>query len=365
MLSENKRIITIDFARGTSVILMILVHTMLVYGDTHTREETAFGYVVNLLGQGAPMFLITMGVSFVLARKQNLTDTCKRALFTLGAGYFMNTLKFIVPITLFGGLPLPFTDAYGMTPGDPANLVFFFLLGDILQLAGLTLFILGLIRHFTTNKYVPLAIALVILAVSRELSGLLTGIPGIDYLCDLLWADTFSVYFPVFPWAAFILLGMFFGLWYLEKQRDENVMFTRMLMFGVAFIALGIILCVINYPYHFGDYYHLGPGGTVVLVGINFVFLGLTYQAIKRVNAQSQVIRTLAYCSRHVTALYIIQWVLINWGMYLFGFRNQGALGVLGILVVMYAGTFLAHAILEKLNRMNKIVVDEQDGVRV
>jgi len=356
MISENKkRIITIDFTRGTSVILMILVHTMLVYGNTHTREETAFGYIINLLGQGAPMFLITMGVSFVQASKQGLMDTSKRALITLAAGYLMNTLKFIVPIVLFGGLPQSFTDAYGMTPGDPANLVFFFLLGDILQLAGITLFILGLIRHFTTNKYVPFILAVIILLVSRELSGLRTGILGLDYLCDLLWSDTFSVYFPFFPWAAFILLGMFFGLWYLEKQRNERFMFGRMLLFGTAFIIVGVSLCLMDYAYHFGDYYHLGPGGTIVLVGINLVLLGLTYQAIKRADPQSTTIRTLAYCSRHVTALYIIQWVLINWGMYIFGFRNQGTWGVLFIMAVITTGTFTLHALKQRLRTTPKV----------
>lgn len=353
MLPEHtttaKRIVTIDFARGASVILMILVHTMLVYGDAHTREETAFGYIVNLLGQGAPMFLVTMGVSFVLARRQDLRSTLTRALVTLAIGYSMNTLKFIVPILFFGGLPLPFTDAYGMTPGDPANLVFFFLLGDILQLAGITLIILALVQRFTTSKYVPLVLALVIVIVSRELSGLRTGIPGIDYLCDLLWSDTFSVYFPAFPWSAFILVGMFFGRWYQALQRDETALFNRMLATGVALIAGGVLLCVFDYAYHFGDYYHLGPGGTLALMGINLILLGLTYHGIRYVNTGNVVLQALAYCSRHVTALYVIQWVLINWGMYAFGFRDQQTTGVLGIMAVMMATTFLIHGLIQKL----------------
>lgn len=340
---KKNRIRAVDFARGMSVLLMIMIHTMLIYGSIHTQTKTVAGEIALWIGRGTPMFLVTMGISFVLSRRQSFSAVCKRALYILGIGYGMNLLKFLIPEYAFGGLPQDFVKAYGLTSQTWESAAFFLLLGDILQLAGITLFIMATINHFSKNKYVPLVIALAIVAVSKELSGFRFNIPGIDYLCDLLFSNQFNVYFPVFPWSAFILIGMFLGRWFKEMNEDQSVFFKKLGFLGVGFLAVGGIFNFINAEYHFGDYYHLGPGGCILLLGINLLFLWVTNLFVSFIEDKNPIYRFLSFCSKNVTSMYVIQWTLINWGMYVFGFWKHDALTVVALVPLMILLTVLVQ----------------------
>ncbi|MCL9804543.1 DUF1624 domain-containing protein [Flavobacterium amniphilum] len=356
---KNTRVRAVDFARGLSVLLMILIHTMLIYGSIHTQTKTVAGTIALWLGRGTPMFLVTMGISFVLSRRQTFTAVCKRAVYILGVGYGMNLLKFLIPEYLFSGLPEAFVKAYGLTSQTLESAAFFLLLGDILQLAGLTLFIMAVINHYSKNKYVPLMIALAIVAVSKELSGFRFNITGIDYLCDLLFSNQFNVYFPVFPWSAFILIGMFLGRWFKEMNENQNVFFKKMAILGIGFLAVGGIFNFIDPEYHFGDYYHLGPGGCILLIGVNLLFLWITNFFVSFIEDSSTIFRFLSFCSKNVTSMYVIQWTLINWGMYLFGFWRHDALTVMLLVPVMIILTVLvqkAWLIIKKKAKPSQII---------
>jgi hypothetical protein len=289
------------------------------------------------------MFLVTMGISFVLSRRQTLGAVCKRAVYISSIGYGMNLLKFLIPEYVFGGLPEAFIKAYGLTSQTFESAMFFLLLGDILQLAGMTLFIMAIINHSSKNKYVPLAIALVIIAVSKELSGFKFNIPGIDYLCDLLFSKQFNVYFPVFPWGAFILIGMFLGRWFKEMNEDQNVFFKKLANLGIGFLLVGGIFNFINPEYHFGDYYHLGPGGCILLIGINLLFLWMTNFFVSFIEDTNSIFSFLSFCSKNVTSMYVIQWTLINWGMYVIGFWRHDAITVMLLVPVMIILTVLVQ----------------------
>ena len=336
-IQKKKRVLAIDFARGTSVILMMMVHTMLIYGTIATQTNTVLGEIILWLGRGTTMFLVSMGISFVLSRRQSFLAVCKRAVYILAVGYGMNFLKFLIPEFIFGGLPEAFVSAYGLKSGTLETGIFFLLLGDILQLAGITLFIMGLINHFSKSKYVPLIVALLIISVSKELSGFRVGIAGLDYICDLFFSNQFNVYFPVFPWSAFILVGMFMGRWYKELNENQEVFFKRMLFVGLGFMAIGGILNFSNPEYHFGDYYHLGPGGSILILGLNLVLYWLINVIVSLFKENNPVFNLLTFCSKHVTSLYVIQWVLINWGMYVFGFWQHDQWFVLGLFPVVIA----------------------------
>ena len=349
--NRNNRIHAVDFARGMSVILMIMIHTMLIYGSLHTQTKTVAGEIALWIGRGTPMFLVTMGISFVLSRRQSLTSVSKRALYILGIGYGMNFLKFIIPEYVFGGLPEAFVKAYGLTSQTLESAVFFLLLGDILQLAGITLLIMGLINHYSKNKYVPLIIALAVIAVSKELSGFRLNIPGLNYICDLFFSNQFNVYFPVFPWSAFILIGMFLGRWYKELNEDQNRFFKKMGLMGTGFMLIGGLLNVWDAEYHFGDYYHLGPGGCTILLGINLIFLWATNFFITLTGIDNYLYKALAFCSQHVTSMYVIQWTLINWGMYVFGFWEYDAVMVIALIPMMIVLTVILQKVWLEMKR--------------
>ncbi len=347
---NTNRILAIDFGRGFSVSLLAVVHTLWMYADLNTQEHSALGHFVHFMGRGTPVFLVTMGVSFMISRNQSMLSAIKRGGIILAAAFFMNFLKFIFPI-LLGFMPDSFIKAYGWDPSIPLNTgQYWYLLqtGDILQLAGVSLIFMGLIRGLVKNKYIIFLIALLIAAVSREVSGLRLGIEGLDYLLDLLWGSQYNVYFPVFPWLSFILMGMFFGKIYLENNQDQNALFKSMFLWGVLLIAAGAPLVYTNEAYHFNDFFHMGPGGVIYFAGWNFTVISFFHVLVTKL-PYNPIFRFYNYCSKHVTSIYIIQWVLICWGMGIFGFQNANQSTVLMLMIVFLTLTFLTRYTIDKI----------------
>lgn len=340
MISENKnRILGLDFVRGISVLLMIPVHCMLIYATMDTWETSILGKVIQVVEKGTPMFLVVMGISFAFSSRNSFYIIIKRGLKIASLGYLLNITRFIIPL-LLGGIPDSFIAINGLTVGDSYNFTFFFLLGDILQLAGVSLLLMAFINRISKNKYVILSIALLIVYFTKELSGYRPGLPLLDYICDLLWGNQFNVYFSVFPWTSFILIGLFFGKWYKELGNNASIMYTRMWRIGVLFLGIGIGLCTLNYTYHFGDYYHLGPGGFLLLIGINLLLVWFGQVLVSNVR-HNKFFELCYFSSKNVTSFYIIQWVLINWGMAIFGYSIQNELSILFIIITITLTTFL------------------------
>ncbi len=335
MNPNTHRLAALDFGRGLAVFLMMLVHTLWMYADKTTQGESLLGYVVHFIGKGTASFLIIMGMSFMLSSRQSLSSALKRGIFILFLAFAMNLLKFVVPISVFGTMPQEFIAAYGWSsPLNLSQLLYLTLTGDILQLAGVSLFFLALIRHYVTNKYGILIIAIAILAVSREVNGYQIGIEGLDYLCDLLFSANYHIYFPVFPWISFILFGMFMGMLIKEQDGNPAPLYKKLPWVSALTMMIGGGLCYLNFDYHFGNFFHLGPGGVIYLLGINLGLLWLIH-LIVNAGASNWMMDGLYYLSKRVTSMYIIQWVLVCWGMGVVGFQTLNALETIAMMPVI------------------------------
>ncbi|MFC5045858.1 heparan-alpha-glucosaminide N-acetyltransferase domain-containing protein [Aquimarina hainanensis] len=334
---KKNRILAIDFVRGFSVLAIIPVHCMLIYGSSEAWGSF-IGQIIRVMEKGTPIFLVVMGISFAFSSRNSFSTAIKRGLSILALAYSLNIIRFVIPLSI-GIIPDSFVLRNRLTLGDPYNYVYFFLLGDILQLAGLSLLLMAVINKISKNKYVILFFVLLIVSVSKELSGYRVGHPVLDYLCDLFWGNKFNIYFPVFPWVSFILIGLFFGKWYKELNQDAVKMYTWMWRIGLLFVTAGIGLCSYNYEYHFGDYYHLGPGGFVLLIGINLLVVW-TGHIIVKFCKHNKFFELLYFASRNVTVFYIIQWILIYWGIALFGVSIKNEYTILMIIVLVTLTTF-------------------------
>ena len=109
----NTRLKTIDLARGASVFIMILVHTLWMYSSTTLQSESLFGAVIHILGKGTASFLVAMGLSMALSRRQTPMLLIKRGIQLLLLAYLMNVAKFWLPIEVFNTMPEAFINAYG------------------------------------------------------------------------------------------------------------------------------------------------------------------------------------------------------------------------------------------------------------
>ncbi|RXJ73927.1 hypothetical protein CS022_06480 [Veronia nyctiphanis] len=166
---SSNRVSTVDTVRGISVLAMICVHTLWMYADVHTQSSTILGHVIHFVGKGTAAFLFSMGVSLLLSSHQSMKDNVIRGFAILALGYSMNLLKFVVP-TEIGIMPEAFINAYGWeTPLNFAQYRYLVLTGDILQMAGFALIVLGVVMQFVKHAWQYMALAFLV-AISRDLS---------------------------------------------------------------------------------------------------------------------------------------------------------------------------------------------------
>jgi len=349
MEQQSKRIAALDLIKGMSVIGMIIIHTLLTFADVKSQSETFIGAFIVFLGRGTSIFLICMGLTFMTSRHQSLKSSLTRGVLLLAAALLMNFLKFIFPV-IFGFAPDNFIQRYGWHGPIEQQYLYLMLLGDILQLAGMSLLFIGFIRKYVTNKYGILAIGILIALVSREVSGINIDNPVINYVLDLLFNNDFPayVYFPVFPWMSFIIIGMFFGKWYAELNYDRKQLFKNMLYIGLLFVALGAPLVFAYGAYNYNGFYHMGPGGVIYFAGWTLIFLWVIFKISINIK-ENKFIKLLKYCSKNLTTMYVIQWILISWGKGIFGFRENGIATVLALIILYMILTFSVQMLLDVL----------------
>lgn len=337
------RVFIIDLARGLAVFFMICVHTLWMLGSHQLQTETGFGHWVHLMGQGASAFLITMGFSFMVTPDRRLSRAFERGVFILLVAYLMNALKFLVPIYVFGTMPEAFIAAYGwQSPISPGQAAYLLGTGDILQMAGVSLFLIGLARRFVPNKYGILALMLASVGVSALVRGTRVGHPAPDYVLDVLWGTQWNVYFPVFPWIAHILAGMFLGSVYLEHDRDERVLMRAVGGLGLVLLVAGWTVSRNDWAYHFNDFFHTGPGGTLYLIGraLCVFYVAARLLALRPLPAWFRA--GVNHLSAHVTTLYVVQWTLICWAMGIVGYQTLGLAQTVALMPVMIVATLIA-----------------------
>ncbi|WP_080780203.1 heparan-alpha-glucosaminide N-acetyltransferase domain-containing protein [Chryseobacterium phocaeense] len=360
MEHQSKRIAALDLIKGMSVVGMIIIHTLLIYANVKSQSESVIGSFIVFLGRGTSIFLICMGITFMTSSHQSLKSSIKRGGLLLLAAFFMNFMKFIVPAVL-GFAPDNFIQKYGWHGPIEQQYMYLVMLGDILQLAGISLLFVGFIREYVKNKYGILAIGLLIALVSRELSGTIIDYPVVNYISDLFFSNDYPayIYFPVFPWMAFIIIGMFFGKWFLELNYNSQELFRKMLYFGLVFIAVGAPLVFLFDAYNYNGFYHMGPGGVIYFAGWTLIFLW----AISRLTSnmkENKFTGILKYCSKNLTSMYMIQWILISWGKGIFGYRQHGIGFVLMLIVLYIILTFSVQKLLDLLKKKKPGIVLEQ-----
>jgi len=337
------RVFIIDLARGPAVFFMICVHTLWMLGSHQLQTETGFGHWVHLMGQGASAFLITMGFSFMVTPDRRLSRAFERGVFILLVAYLMNALKFLVPIYVFGTMPEAFIAAYGwQSPISPGQAAYLLGTGDILQMAGVSLFLIGWARRFVPNKYGILALMLAAVGVSALLRGTRVGHPAPDYVLDVLWGTQWNVYFPVFPWIAHILAGMFLGSVYLEHDRDERVLMRAVGGLGLVLLVAGWAVSRNDWAYHFNDFFHTGPGGTLYLIGRALCVFYVAARLLALRPLPTWFRAGVNYLSAHVTTLYVVQWTLICWAMGIVGYQTLGLAQTVALMPVMIVATLIA-----------------------
>lgn len=315
------RNMTFDFVRGLAVIFMVLVHVMGVYSNS-TVQDSFFYDFIDFLGSppAAPVFMFTMGVFFMLSSKSaSLKVGIKRGVKLLLLGCLLSFLREDLLILLEGNLThINFFSNH--------NLITLWEV-DILQFAGLAYILMSLIKSWFKRPIWWLIIALVIMIVSPVLWGITSDIKILDWIFNNLWGSREIVYFPIFGWLFYPLIGMIFGLM-MKASSDIDALFNSLLKPGLVLLVLGSIITATNFNFHIGDYFRSGPGSMIWITGFVFTWIWLMDKLIKKVK-DNNIFNTIYYWGKETTSIYIIHWLIISWGTIILGYETAGYLGTI------------------------------------
>jgi uncharacterized membrane protein len=307
---------------------MILVHVLENYGNEGVYD-TGIGKAVEFFGgaPAAPVFMFIMGFFLVYPVDKGLRINVIRGAKLMGLGYLLSFLRYTLP------------EALGITHyGGGFDFFSFIWEVDILQFAGFALILLALIRQGIPWPRTWILLAVLITVSAPLLWGIDTGVPIFDWLLDLVWGSYEEVWFPVFPWLAFPLLGMAFG--HLVEIRDGRITADRRIITaGVALLTAGLMLTWMDPGYHLGDYYRSGPGAIIWMSGFVVVWLFLCEFTVRNI-PENAVCRLLYFWSKNVTVIYFAQWIIIGWGVAFFPYMQEST----GMTVaLMAAAVLLTH----------------------
>jgi hypothetical protein len=225
---------------------------------------------------------------------------------------------------------------------------------DILQFAGLTFIIVGLMKRVLPWKNV-LAIAgiaaifitplLLKVPVDEEIGG---------YLVSLFTGGLHYNFFPVLPWIAFPLIGIGYGE-NLKNSKNRIRFFINSMIAGVLIIVSGFSVMSVYVPSMYQKRYSgvFRQGKLPVLVssiftGFLFVWIPVCYFITEKAK-KSRLFDLLYYWSRNVTWFYAVQWVIIGWACAFLPYLSWWQV-ILMIMVILFLTDRILFSFGKKMN---------------
>lgn len=296
------RVQLIDVLKGISVLLMIQVHIIELFA-TDTIFNSYLGKILLFVGGPpvAPLFVMIMGY-FLAATKKTTAELIKRGLSIFCLGMLLNiALNFNLIISVYKGL---------LTN----NLLPYIFGIDILQFAGMAIIIIAVFKHILQKNVWLTLISSVILAAFGNL--FLNTIPPnsiLKYSSALLYGSTSWSYFPLLPWLAYPLVG--FSFYQLQQKYTLTaLMRTKTTLLFVLLFSCFIVFTgkyAITVSANLQAYYHHGVLfflWVIIFLAFYVYFLNLTTNLI----ANNSIVYYLKWLGKHVTLIYVIQWLIIG-----------------------------------------------------
>ncbi|HLX90860.1 MAG TPA: heparan-alpha-glucosaminide N-acetyltransferase domain-containing protein, partial [Puia sp.] len=241
------RIKSLDLARGFTVMMIAPIHTVLLYSRLPVRD-TLMGKLMAFIaeGPGAQLFMMLMGVNFAMSRysanHKSFSAVIRQVGFLLVAGYLLNIAKFVVP-HFFGWIPAGMIADLGIYSPQPTpdTCIQLALTGDILQFASIAFLVMYGLSCLPYAEIIASALATLICICSPFAWDLHGANPLSNYLLSLAGGQPPRVFFPLFPWLVYPLVGYAFGR-HLAKLKQKAFAFFLVRDLGWILIMTGIFI---------------------------------------------------------------------------------------------------------------------------
>jgi len=299
------RILAIDLARVFAIVFMIQGHTLDVLLAPQYRQGFFFEFWLFLRGLTAPMFLVLAGASFAVVTMRSWDFTRIRSRKAL-----LRVARFTGFIFIGYLMRMPARSFSDLQFVDSAAFLGWFQV-DVLQCVGASLLGLQLLLLFakSARQFAAAAVATgCLIAISTpflwavEWSGHLPSV-----LAAYLNGNTGSL-FPLFPWAAYLFVGIAVG--YIYATRESKLSVRVLAVSGVAMVLAGIALQKIPISlYGTIDFWKTSPNLFLVRVGgvcmlLATIGVGLRWIAAPRFLSKTLARESLIAYLVHVCILY-------------------------------------------------------------
>jgi uncharacterized membrane protein len=333
-----QRIKSLDLARGFTVLMIAPIHTVMLYSKLYVHD-TLLGKFLAFVAEwhGAQIFMLLMGISFAFSSKHTFESVCKRSFYLLLIAYSLNIFKFVIPHVL-GWLPENLLAEIQIQKGITGYLQLF-LIGDILHFAAIATLILYFVYLLPRNHEFAIIFAGFVCFFASLFWDANSDNIFINYLLQLTTGSPPHVFFPLFPWLTYPVIGLALGYFFKTDNHQHVFWFIRDL--GWILIASRILLISIPVNTLPSAFYRTGSLDTIFHIGVVLVALSCWDWVSNNVK-QNHFFRLLTYLSENITQVYIIQWILICW---LFPFFGYQTLGLFSSLCTIILNSFLTLAI--------------------
>jgi uncharacterized membrane protein len=328
-LVDRERVRAFDLAAGLAVFFMILVHILWHWGAEPTWT-TPIGQAISFAAgpTAAPVFVFLMGASLGAASRSGFRSLAARGLWLIFLGYVLNLLRGVIPASL--GL------AGGVITAEqvwPYTLWWLGTTVDLHHMVGISVVAIAALRVKAEPGWIWLGLAGALVLVAPWVRTVAVGNPVLDAPLTPFIGSAPNVYYAVVPWLAYPLAGAVFGS-LIARAAEPTLVFRRAAMLGVALIAVGMGLILVQRPaFDVYTYWRQPASFAVAIFGIILVWLA----ACDLVTRRPAIDRRLGIVygwSRRVIAMYFSHWIIVGWGVGLVGFR---ALDLGQVLVAMAA----------------------------
>jgi uncharacterized membrane protein len=325
------RQLELDVAKALAVLFMIAAH---VLGDLSEQNviDSFGGSIVDFFGgiPAAPVFMFALGFGIIYSRNAIPEFLLKRGIRIFLLGYLLNLLR--------GGLPL--LAEYAITGNETilSEAVNESLYIDILQFAGLAFLFFAFAKRLNLGVRGVMACGLFFSVLNIFVVNIKFNNSFLNEVASFFWGAKGISYFPFLTWIFYPIAGYVFGYYLVRCIKKDKLYFLAFIIILPLFITL-LIIQVFGHYSMFGqdDYYHHTLFHNCTYLIFILLWISALYYVIPSI--PKSIIGSFKRWSKNITAIYFIQWCIIGWLAFLFGYNSQNGLYsiILFVLIVVFS----------------------------
>jgi uncharacterized membrane protein len=333
------RQVNLDLAKVIAIVFMILSHPFEYTGASISKGVPYFITFIGAHQFAAPVFMMCMGIGFTYwHHRKDPAAMCRRGFRLFLTAYALNLFRAL------GVLVAGVASGKGYLTGWAVGEV---VLIDILQFAGLSAMVLGLLLRLRLPYW-----SILLMAVAMSLGGSCIHMATTGhYLSDAVLGlfagirgEDVESYFPLLNWFVFVVAGYGMGRW-LRRCRDKDRLYliltpvATMIYLGYTLYAAprGIGMFDTSSVLHF---YHTRTWDALICINAFLMSAGICHFLLR--SAPRSITAQVTRCASDVLRIYLLQWFFVIWVLFCL---MEHILGIhFTLLTTILSGIFITVA---------------------